>query len=129
MYWLAINRQPVSLSELQADIITPLSPPKLLEALNSLLRRFLIEKSAACFTFQPVVMEYLTQQLIEQVCEEVKGWKVERLLAQRGEAQVEGSQHNVQPAKEQPATVHQPVNLEPANLQLFKSHTLEMKSC
>jgi len=131
MYWLAINRQPVSFSELQADIITPLSPPKLLEALNSLLRRFLIEKSAAYFTLQPVVMEYLTQQLIEQVCEEVKGWKVERLLAQRGvkpkaiaSAQVEGSQHNVQPAKEQPATVHQPVNLQPAKEQLFKSHAL-----
>lgn len=107
MYWLAINREPVSFSELQADIITPLSPPKLLEALNSLLRRFLIEKKAACFTLQPVVMEYLTQQIIEHICAEIAGtkedckveiWQIEHL-------------NNYS-------------NKQPANLQLFKSHAL-----
>jgi hypothetical protein len=34
MYWLAINRDSVSLAELQADIIPSVPQPELLEALN-----------------------------------------------------------------------------------------------
>lgn len=76
MYWLAIHREPVSLSELQTALIRPLSSSKLLEALDSLLRRFLIEKSEACFTLQPVVMEYLINQFIEQVSGEILTGKI-----------------------------------------------------
>ncbi|MBR8833799.1 MAG: pentapeptide repeat-containing protein [Stigonema ocellatum SAG 48.90 = DSM 106950] len=80
MYWLAINREPVSLSNLREDIVSPILPQKLLEALESLTRRSLIdkatptliEKSASLFTLQPVVMEYVTQRLIEQVCKEIE---------------------------------------------------------
>ncbi|BAY73560.1 WD-40 repeat-containing protein (plasmid) [Trichormus variabilis NIES-23] len=71
MYWLAINCEPVSLSELQDDILSPVSQRKLLEALESLIRRSLVEKSITSFTLQPVVMEYIAQVLIEQVCEEI----------------------------------------------------------
>ncbi|MBW4595641.1 MAG: hypothetical protein KME46_22720 [Brasilonema angustatum HA4187-MV1] len=71
MYWLGINREPVSLSELREDIVSPIPPQKLLEALESLVRRSLVEKSAVTFTLQPVVMEYVTNRLIEQVCEEI----------------------------------------------------------
>jgi len=71
MYWLAINREPVSLLELRSDIVSPVLQPKLLEALESLGRRTLVERSAALFTLQPVVMEYLTNRLIEQACEEI----------------------------------------------------------
>ncbi len=71
MYWLAINREPVSLSNLREDIVSPTPPQKLVEALESLVRRSLIEQSAATFTLQPVVMEYATQVLIERVCEEI----------------------------------------------------------
>jgi WD40 repeat protein len=79
MYWLAINREPISLSQLRSDLVSPVTPPKLLEALESLLRRDLIEKatptlvekSAALFTLQTVVMEYVTHRLIEQVGEEI----------------------------------------------------------
>jgi WD40 repeat protein len=85
MYWLAINREPVSLPELREDIVSLASPPKLIEALESLVRRSLIEKatstaiekSAALFTLQPVVMEYLTDRLIEQVCEEIQTGRIE----------------------------------------------------
>ncbi|BAY50428.1 WD-40 repeat-containing protein (plasmid) [Scytonema sp. HK-05] len=80
MYWLAINREPVSLSELREDIVSPVPLQKLLEALESLARRSLtekatptlVEKSAATFTLQPVVMEYVTNRLIEQVCGEIE---------------------------------------------------------
>ncbi|PMB09006.1 hypothetical protein CEN49_07985 [Fischerella thermalis CCMEE 5273] len=71
MYWLAINREPITLSVLREDMVSPVPSPKLLEALESLLRRSLVEKNAATFTLQPVVMEYVTQVLIEQVCEEI----------------------------------------------------------
>lgn len=77
MYWLAINREPVSISELREDIVALESPPKLIEAVQSLVRRSLIEKSAALFTLQPVVMEYLTDRLIEKVSDEIKTGKVE----------------------------------------------------
>ncbi|MBD2435918.1 NB-ARC domain-containing protein [Nostoc sp. FACHB-110] len=71
MYWLAINREPVSLSEIREDIVSPIPPQNLLEALESLTRRSLVEKNAALFTLQPVVMEYVTQRLIEIVCQEI----------------------------------------------------------
>ncbi|MEH2172886.1 NB-ARC domain-containing protein [Nostoc sp.] len=72
MYWLAINREPVSLSEIREDIVSPIPPQNLLEALESLARRSLVEKNTTLFTLQPVVMEYVTQRLIEIVCQEIK---------------------------------------------------------
>ncbi|MFB2921116.1 NB-ARC domain-containing protein [Aerosakkonema funiforme] len=71
MYWLAIDREPVALAQLQEDIVSPVQPTKLLEALESLGRRYLLEKSAARFTLQPVIMEYVTARSIEQICEEI----------------------------------------------------------
>ncbi|MEH2224603.1 NB-ARC domain-containing protein [Nostoc sp.] len=79
MYWLAINRESIALSELRDDIISPVPQAKLLDALESLGRRSLIEKATSTliektgsfFTLQPVVMEYVTSSLIEYVCEEI----------------------------------------------------------
>ncbi|MGH7999918.1 MAG: NB-ARC domain-containing protein, partial [Brasilonema sp.] len=77
MYWLAINREPVSLSELREDIASLESPPKLIEALESLVRRSLIDKVTRSFTLQNVVMEYMTERLIEQVSDEIRTRKIE----------------------------------------------------
>ncbi|NJM23855.1 MAG: hypothetical protein HC907_37285 [Richelia sp. SM1_7_0] len=44
LYWLAINREPINLTELKEDILSPISPYNLLEVLESLYRRSLIEK-------------------------------------------------------------------------------------
>ena len=71
MYWLTINREPVSLLELHKDLVRKISPNELIETLASLGRRSLLEKTSDGFTQQPVVMEYMTEQLIEQVCQEV----------------------------------------------------------
>ena len=71
MYWLAIAREPISLSELREDFALQVPPLKILEALESLSRRSLIEKKASRFTQQPVVMEYVTSNLIEKVCDEI----------------------------------------------------------
>src|SRR5579883_369393 len=71
MYWLAINREPVSLAELTEDIVTSSSQRQLPQAVKSLLQRSLIEKSGEHFFLQPVVMEYTTQRLVEQVNQEL----------------------------------------------------------
>jgi hypothetical protein len=72
MVWLAINREWITLAELQADIVPRVPPRSLLEALESLQARSLIEKNAAQFTQQPVVMEYVTERLIEQIAQELE---------------------------------------------------------
>jgi WD40 repeat protein len=72
MYWLAINREWVSLAELREDFVPTPSKHILLETLLSLVRRSLIEKSAGLFTLQPVVMEYVTEQLLWRICEELE---------------------------------------------------------
>ena len=71
MYWLAINREWTKISELAADIIPAVSKPKLLEALESLRWRSLIEKQSGSYTQQPAVMEYVTERLIEQITREI----------------------------------------------------------
>ncbi|MCF4968845.1 NB-ARC domain-containing protein [Nostoc sp. CMAA1605] len=76
IFWLAINREAVTLTDLRADLVLPISSIRLLEALESLSRRNLIEKKSlpdtpVHFTLQPVVMEYVTEQFIQQVCQEI----------------------------------------------------------
>ncbi len=70
MNWLAINREPVTPAELQVDLgLAGLS--ELLAALASLQRRSLIESGAAGFSQQPVVMEFVTEQLLLHVYREL----------------------------------------------------------
>jgi hypothetical protein len=64
--WLAINRQPASFSELREKLVPSIPPQKLLEALASLEERALIEKNAALFSLQPVVMEYLSDRVMAE---------------------------------------------------------------
>ncbi|MGB3532173.1 MAG: NB-ARC domain-containing protein [Microcoleaceae cyanobacterium] len=72
MYWLAINRESVSLTELKSDLLGFVSPNELIESLESLRRRSLIEKSYDGFTQQPVVMEYIIEQFIDNISREIK---------------------------------------------------------
>ncbi|MDJ0596122.1 MAG: NB-ARC domain-containing protein [Pleurocapsa sp. MO_226.B13] len=71
MYWLAINREPVSIQELTADLVIKISPSEILQALASLQRRSLIEKTVNSMTQQPVVMEYVTNEFIKKVSAEI----------------------------------------------------------
>ncbi|MBD2293423.1 pentapeptide repeat-containing protein [Anabaena sphaerica FACHB-251] len=79
MYWLAINREPVSIAELAADIVTSSSQGLVLSAITFLLQRSLIERSSEHFFLQPVVMAYTTQRLVKQVCQQLVGEKSVRL--------------------------------------------------
>ena len=72
MYWLAINREPVSWEGLQDDIFSHYPTiSQLTESLQGLRRRSLIERVEDGFTLQNVVMEYMTQKLITGVREEI----------------------------------------------------------
>lgn len=71
MYWLAINREWTTVSELYEDICPAISRAKLLETLEALSWRNLIEKQSGSYTQQPVVMEYVSDRLTETIAEEL----------------------------------------------------------
>ncbi|MEO0537439.1 MAG: NB-ARC domain-containing protein [Cyanobacteria bacterium P01_A01_bin.123] len=71
MYWLAINREWTVVNELHADLVPPVPRHRVLEALEALSRRNLIEQAGGSYTQQPVVMEYVCDRLIEDIVEEL----------------------------------------------------------
>jgi WD40 repeat protein len=71
MYWLAIHRESISLTELH-NVFTPSLPKlQLMEVLESLVNCNLIERDRYGFTQQPVVMEYVTECLIKLISQEI----------------------------------------------------------
>lgn len=66
MYWLAINRDWTSLAELQSDFVPAISKKELLDSLEALSFRCLIEQQGTRFTQQPVIMEYVTEQILDR---------------------------------------------------------------
>ncbi|MBD2728558.1 NACHT domain-containing protein [Nostoc sp. FACHB-892] len=81
IYWLAIKRELVSLEELLDDTVRPLQKREVMEALESLRRRSLIEQRTALFTLQSVVMEYMTERLVEEVCHEITTSEIRLFLS------------------------------------------------
>jgi WD40 repeat protein/transcriptional regulator with XRE-family HTH domain len=79
LFWLAINREPVSLIDLSKDLVTTTVKHKLLDAMQSLLRRSLIEKEGEQFFLQPVVLEYATNQFVDCAIQEIAAQTPERL--------------------------------------------------
>ncbi len=71
MLWLAVEREPVEPNELHADLVQTVSKLAMLEALQALRQRSLVERTATGFTLQNVVLEYLTGYLVEQMCAEL----------------------------------------------------------
>jgi WD40 repeat protein len=71
MGWLAINREWTTIAELSADITPSITKARLLECLESLAWRSLLEKRAGSYTQQPVVMEYVTTELIDRMVQAV----------------------------------------------------------
>jgi hypothetical protein len=70
MYWLAVNQDFISVRNLPNEIIPGLSPRMsqrlILEAIELLQRRSLIERQASKFFQTPVLMEYMIERLIEE---------------------------------------------------------------
>lgn len=88
MYWLAVNREWVSLTDLQEDLLYPVNTVTLRQALASLQQRSLIETTSTStailptplnqpdkpiqkWTQQPMVMEFVTEHLLTQLTQEI----------------------------------------------------------
>jgi WD40 repeat protein len=71
MYWIAINRGPVLLSELEEDLISTVHIPGLFDARESLGHRNLIERCEQRISLQPVILEYVTDRFVADIYQEV----------------------------------------------------------
>jgi WD40 repeat protein/transcriptional regulator with XRE-family HTH domain len=82
LLWLAILREPVNVQGLLAVLGVSLPRGELLEAIERLRHRSLIEsgKPQGSFTLQSVVMEYVTARLIAEVTDEIKQGRCSRLV-------------------------------------------------
>jgi len=82
LYWLAIEREPVDFNALATNIGSGTPRHQILEALDALERRSLLESSAdeATFTLQPVVLEHATEELIAVGCAEIMNQAPKLLL-------------------------------------------------
>jgi len=74
LYWLAIERDQVSIETLRGDISQDVHDGKLVEALHALYRRSLLERGekGGYFALQPVVLEYVTERLVKQASAEIE---------------------------------------------------------
>jgi WD40 repeat protein/transcriptional regulator with XRE-family HTH domain len=71
--WLAVVREWTSLDALLSLLVKRPTRARVLEALDALWRRSLIERGqGASFTLQAVVMEYVTDALLDHLSEEIK---------------------------------------------------------
>ena len=82
LLWLAILREPVTIEELLAVLGTPLSRAQVLEAVEALRRRSLVErgKRPGCFTLQSVVLEYATERFLAEIASEIEQGTLLRLI-------------------------------------------------
>jgi len=82
LFWLAVEREEVSLEDLQLDLISTTPKRELLEALGSLRRRSMIEiGGTAHFKLQPVIMEYVTNRFVEEVSEELEAERIKLMTS------------------------------------------------
>ena len=86
-YWIAIAQSPISLATLREQILVNSSLSDLLKNLDSLGRRSLIDKISeggeTVFMLQPLIVQYVTDRLVDQiraeVLETVKTQGIERM--------------------------------------------------
>src|SRR5258708_3477850 len=75
------RREPVTLEDLLAVLVAPLAHVQVLEAVDGLRRRSLIERGqrAGSFTLQSVVLEYVTTKLVTTASQEIGQGRLLRL--------------------------------------------------
>ncbi len=74
-YWMAIAQSPISLTTLREQMLVNSSLSDLLKNLDSLVRRSLIDKISeggeTVFLLQPLIVQYVSDRLVDQVRTEV----------------------------------------------------------
>src|SRR5438132_6496129 len=114
--WLAIAREPLTLEELGSLLVARLAPVQVLEAVDGLHRRSLIERGQrlGSFTLQSVVLEYVTAHLVAQASEEIVQGRL-ALLIQYGLSQAQAKDY-VRQTQERLLVAPLLVRLESASL-------------
>ena len=81
--WLAIVREPTNVTRLLSLLVTPVPRLQLLEALENLRRRSLVEhgQQRSEFTLQSVVMEFVADELVKQIATEIQRNEPDTLLS------------------------------------------------
>jgi DNA-binding XRE family transcriptional regulator len=83
---LAVEREPLRLTALVAALRPGVGRGAVVEAVESLRRRSLVERAeaagSAAFTLQSVVLEYVTDRLVEHVADEIMGGRSALLVEQ-----------------------------------------------
>ncbi len=82
LLWLATLREPVTIEELLAVLVMPRPGAQVLDAVEALRRRSLLERGIRreSFTLQSVVLEYATARLIAEVSSEIEQGRPVRLI-------------------------------------------------
>jgi WD40 repeat protein/transcriptional regulator with XRE-family HTH domain len=80
--WLAILREPVSIADLLAVQVARLAHAQVLEAVDGLRRRSLVDRGqpAGSFTLQSVVLEFVTGRLVEEASQEIQQGRLSLLI-------------------------------------------------
>ncbi|NEP81818.1 MAG: hypothetical protein F6K39_28875 [Okeania sp. SIO3B3] len=79
LYWLTIHQESISITNLKSDIVTKTAQDRISETLHSLQMKLPLEKSkdGKYFTIEPMLIEYITENFITTICQEVKTGKLE----------------------------------------------------
>lgn len=82
LLWLAIMREPVTLKDLHALLVVSRTWGEMLEAVEALRRRSLIElgQRSGSFTLQSMVLEYATARLLAEATREIEQGRLARLI-------------------------------------------------
>lgn len=84
LYWLAIKYRPVSLATLRSEMNLQVSGSELIDALESLRWRSLIEKiteqEEVLFLLEPVVLKYVNRKFVEEVSKEISAIATQKNL-------------------------------------------------
>ncbi len=82
MRWLAIMREPLTLDELRAALVVPVPAGDLLEGVDRLMQRSMIERGQqpGSFTLQSVVMDYVIARFVAEASDEIQQGRLQRLI-------------------------------------------------
>jgi WD40 repeat protein len=74
LYWLTIFREPASLEEIKAELVSPIAQAALPTTIKELQQKISIEVSdrGLRIKLQPVLLEYMTERLINEIVQEIK---------------------------------------------------------
>lgn len=71
MDWLTVNLQPISMAQLKEDLVLPITAHELLETVESLIRRSLLELEGGKFSQPSIVLDYTLSRAIDRFVDEI----------------------------------------------------------